>query len=342
MNSKPLTISHIAKIAGVSKSTVSRALNDSEQISEETKARIREIADSQEQTIGLRNSARGKRTGLIGVGIPVTTSSRQRIAHPFNMGLLGSIGDTLNAHGYNMVLSQLPLWSDRAVKQFFEMNQVQGFIIIGQAVDPIKLNEVAKAYGPMVVWGSHHEEQNYLTVGSDNFSAAETAVRHLISLGRKQIAFLGDLRMPEALDRFEGYKSALKAGGLQLKDDLVIRTSGDRVQTYTELFHRLQAGLKIDGLFTPNDIAAMNSIRALLDCGRSVPEDVSVVGFDDIDGAEYFIPPLTTIRQDVVEGGNVLVEKVVRLIADEDTQSEIIPAELIIRKSCGASRNIIQ
>lgn len=340
MKPKPLTVADIAQIAGVSKSTVSRALNDSDQISDETKAMIRKIAENQNVAGSMRKTPRGKHSRLIGVGIPVTTSSRQRIAHPFNMELLGSIGDTLNAHGYNMVLSQLPLWSDRAVRQFFEMSQVQGFIIIGQAVDPAKLNEIAEVFGPMVVWGSQHEGQNYLTVGSDNSSAAETAVRHLINIGCKRIAFLGDIRMPESIDRFEGYKRALKASALPLEDELIIRTSGDRVQTYTELSHRLQNGLRIDGLFTPNDVAAMNSIRAIQDCGLSVPDDVSVVGFDDIDTAEYYNPPLTTVRQDVAEGGSVLVEKIVRLIAGEQTQSEIIPAELIIRSSCGAGRNI--
>ncbi len=331
-------ISDIAAVAGVSKSTVSRALKDSEQISETTKARIRAIADS--ALVEGRGRAGGAlgRVGTVGVAIPIHTSSRQRISHPFNMELLGSISDTLMSHGYNMYLAQMPMWSKRIVTQFFDTSQADGFIVIGQAGDYEEINRIAKEVGPMVVWGSQVEGTEHCTVGSDNVFAAERAVSHLIELGRRSIVFLGDIRMPEAVDRFEGYKRALAAASIPFSESRVIHTSGDRSPTYNELRKRIAAGLTLDALFSPNDIAAMNSILALSDSGLRVPDDVSVVGFDDIDAAGYYNPPLTTVRQDVVEGGHVLVEKLVRLINGEPADSVVIPAELIVRKSCGAGQ----
>ncbi len=189
-----------------------------------------------------------------------------------------------------------------------------------------------------MVWGAQFPDQKYVSVGTDNVAGARAAVRHLIKLGNRRIVFLGDIAMAEPKLRHDGYKTELERAGIPYDPDLIVNTSYDRLSAYAEMSRRIDIGVDFDAVFGTSDVVAMSSIAALHDHGISVPRDVAVVGYDDITLASYFSPALTTVRQNIMGSGAVLVDKVLSLAAGESVESRIMPTELIVRKSCGALR----
>lgn len=330
-------MSDIAKMAGVSKSTVSRALADSPQVSRATKARIREIA--REHNYSLNVAARDFRfnkTRTIKVMVPIGAAGVPHFTDPFVMDLLSSIADTLSDRDYNMLLSKVVFATPESMRDAFDTRNEEGIIVIGQRRFHDELNDIAEQGKPLVVWGAQFPDQRYVSVGSDNLGGARAAVRHLIRIGRKRIAFLGDTAMAEPKLRHEGYVIELEKAGIPYDPELVIATPYDRLSAYAEMSRRIDAGVNFDAVFGTSDVVAMSTIAALHDHGISVPDEVSVVGYDDITLASYFSPALTTVRQNIMGSGAVLVDKVLSLAAGEDVSSRVMPTELVVRKSCGA------
>jgi DNA-binding LacI/PurR family transcriptional regulator len=189
-----------------------------------------------------------------------------------------------------------------------------------------------------VTWGPVGEGKFGHFVGSDNRAGAQTGVAHLISLGRQKIAFLGDHseHCPEFRQRFDGYQSALRAAGLPILPGLQPSADVSEESGWRQTLALIESGAKFDALFAACDIMAIGAIKALRERGLRVPEDVAVVGFDDIDGARFTNPPLTTVRQDTESAGEVLVTTLLRLVAGETVDGIMIPTRLIVRESCGA------
>jgi DNA-binding LacI/PurR family transcriptional regulator len=185
----------------------------------------------------------------------------------------------------------------------------------------------------MVVWGAQLKNQRYVTVGSDNEGGGYLATSHLIAQGCRRIAFLGDPVVPEVRARLGGYARALESKGIGRSASLEVpvRFGGDAA--YDSVSSLLDANAKFDGIFACSDVIAMSAMRALTERGRRIPADVAVAGFDDIPLAAYTTPPLTTVRQDYQAGARLLVEKVVRAIAGEVVNPEVIATELIVRGS---------
>ena len=330
-------MSDIARMAGVAKSTVSRALADSDQVSESTKARIRQIASDNNYRLNVAaRDFRFSQTRTVKVMVPIGEAGIPHFTDPFVMDLLASIADTLSDRDYNMLLSKVSLSSPDAVRDAFDTRNEDGIIVIGQRRFHEELNEIAEQGKPLVVWGAQFPDQKYISVGSDNVGGARAAVRHLIRLGHKRIAFLGDIAMAEPKLRHEGYKIELEKAGISYDPDLVIATPYDRLSAYSVMSRRIDDGVDFDAVFGTSDVVAMSTIAALHDHGKSVPGDVAVVGYDDITLASYFSPALTTVRQNILGSGAILVDKVLRLAAREGVESRIMPTELVVRKSCGA------
>ena len=329
----------IARIAGVDKSTVSRALADSDQVSESTKARIRQIAGEHNYRLNVAaRDFRFRQTRTIKVMVPIGAAGVPHFTDPFVMDLLASIADTLSDRDYNMLLSKVMFSSTDSIRDAFETRYEDGIIVIGQRRFHEELNEIAEQGKPLVVWGAQFPDQKYVSVGTDNVAGARAAVRHLIKLGNRRIVFLGDIAMAEPKLRHDGYKTELERAGIPYDPDLIVNTSYDRLSAYAEMSRRIDIGVDFDAVFGTSDVVAMSSIAALHDHGISVPRDVAVVGYDDITLASYFSPALTTVRQNIMGSGAVLVDKVLSLAAGESVESRIMPTELIVRKSCGALR----
>lgn len=332
-----MRMADIAELAGVAKSTVSRALADSDQVSESTKARIRDIAREHNYRLNVTaRDLRFRQTRTVKVMVPIGAAGVPHFTDPFVMDLLASIADTLSDRDYNMLLSKAALSSRDDMRRAFVAHNEEGIIVIGQRRFHDELNEIAKSDKPLVVWGAQFPDQMYVSVGSDNIGGARAAVRHLIRLGRTRIAFLGDVNMAEPGLRHEGYKIELERAGIPYDPSLIVTTPYDRLSAYNEMSRRIDEGINFDAVFGTSDVVAMSTIAALHDHGLSVPGDVSVVGYDDITLASYFSPALTTVRQNIMGSGAVLVDKILRLAAGEEVHSRVMPTELIVRKSCGA------
>ncbi len=333
-----LKMDDVARLAGVSKSTVSRALADSPLVNEETKKKIRALATSHNYIIDQRaRNFRLRQTHAITVAIPLMHDADQHISDPFFLDLLGHIADALTEKGYDLLLSKAvpaePDWLSKLVAT----RRTDGLILMGQSTQHDAINRLAMEYRPLVVWGAAMPGQNYTTVGSDNRTGGRQATQHLLESGRRRIAFLGDRALPEIADRYQGYVDALNAAGLAASDDLLVTVHFASDAAYHGMRAFLSRGADIDAVIAGSDVIAMSAIRALNESGRQVPQDVAVVGYDDIALAAYVEPPLTTVRQDTVKAANLLVDRLLARIHGETAQSTTIAPELIVRRSSASA-----
>ncbi|WP_229476975.1 LacI family DNA-binding transcriptional regulator [Massilia rubra] len=329
---KRLQMADIARLAGVSKATVSRALNRSPLVNEETRTRILELASSLKYTINIgAQNLRLKQNRTIGVVVPYDSTTRQHLSDPFFLSMLGSLADALTERGFDMLLSRVDAEQLDAAAMPFDTGRVIGLILIGQWRHHDQLNGLAARHVPIVVWGAQLPQQLYTTVGGDNVSGGMLATEHLIAAGRRRIAFFGDINLPEVAQRYSGYCNALARHGLPLDPQLRVSVSflpegGD--QAVREIERR---AVPYDAAFACSDLLAMTAINTLRALGKQVPGDVAVVGYDDIELSTYFHPPLTTIRQPIRAAGQALVGALLAIIDSKPAGSLQLPTELIVR-----------
>src|SRR3569833_1346025 len=317
----------VARLAGVSLSTVSRALAGSTEKSKKTRQRVREVASSINNSVD--SSASTLRTGLtrtIAVVIPLEHASMQRLSDPFFLEMLGGIADELTARGYSMLLSKTTQDPREWIIGMVGSRRVDGVIVIGQSLHHAHLNELAAADINMDVWGARLPDQRYITVGSDNWEAGYKGTSHLLEQGCRRIVFLGDPAVPEVSARREGFLQALRTAGLERTPRLEVAVRFGSDAAYEAVSSLLNTHVDFDGIFACSDVIAMSVLRALNERGRKIPADVALVGFDDVPMAAYTTPPLTTIRQDWVGGTRMLVEQVLRDTAGKSAEAAVLPA----------------
>lgn len=334
-----LQMADIARLAGVSKATVSRALNRSPLVNEETRARILDLARSLKYTINISaQNLRLKQNRTIGVVIPYDRASRQHLTDPFFLAMLGSLADALTAQGCEMLLSRIDADDLDAAALPYDTGRVMGVILVGQWRHHAQLNALAERGLPIVVWGAKLEGQSYCTVGGDNIAGGAVATRHLLAQGRRRIAFFGDTGLPEVAQRYQGYCQALQAHGIVPEAALHVSVPFTPEAGGTAVEQLLARGLAFDAVFAASDLLAMMAINTLRAHGLRTPADVAVVGYDDIELSGYFHPPLTTVRQPMAAAGQALVASLLAL-ADGGAATPVqLPAELIVRASCGSPR----
>ncbi|MEM8799538.1 MAG: substrate-binding domain-containing protein [Pseudomonadota bacterium] len=326
----------IAREAGVSISTVSRALNGSTKISAKTRTRIQEIADA--SNYGIRRHGRAYSSPslhTIALVLPRPHGQDSRISEAFFLDLIGGIGDALREQRCDLLISHLsPANHDNLASLFARLN-ADGVIFIGQGDFHEELNALSRSHVPFVVWGAQLQPQTYPVVGGDNYDGGFRLASHLIRLGRRKLVFLGDVIAPEVMLRYQGFQDAVAQRGLDVKAPIACEFHSD--DAHGQVMALIDDGVEFDAIVAGNDIAAIGAMQAVKSAGMRVPEDISVVGYDDVRLAAYASPPLTTIRQDVGKAGDLLVGKLLRQLKGRKVQSTIMPAELIIRDSCGAS-----
>ena len=327
-------MAEVARRAGVSLSTVSRALAGSTMISEETRERVRGVAASVNYSVD--SSASTLRTGLtrtIAVVIPLEHASKQRLSDPFFLEMLGGIADELATRGYSMLLSKTTQDPREWIINIVGSRRADGVIVIGQSLHHAHLNELAAANINLVVWGARLPDQRYVCVGSDNWEAGHKATTHLIGQGCRRIVFLGDPGVPEVSARREGFLAALRSAGIERAPRLEVAVRFGSDAAYEAVSSLMSAHADFDGIFACSDVIAMSAMRALNEHGRRVPADVAIVGFDDVPMAAYTTPPLSTIRQDWMAGTRMLVEQVLRDPAGRTAEVTVLPTELVVRGS---------
>ncbi len=329
-----MRMSELARLAGVSSSTVSRALAGHPMIPEATRKAIQAIAIEHGYVINrAARNLRQSQTQTIAVATPLGHEREQLISDPFFLHLFGHLADEISRQGYDILLVREPspdsTWLDRLIRS----QRADGFIIIGQSDQHAILNQAAETFLPLVVFGSEIPGQRYCSVGSDNFVGGELATRHLLSCGRRRIMFLGPAELPQIDLRLAGYRAALHAQGYESDDALVLPAHFTGDSAYEQVRDALEQGTGFDAIFAASDGIALSAIRALEAAGRRCPEDVAVVGFDDSDVASHARPALSSIRQDLGGIAKDLVARLFKRLEGEETPSATLPVQLIVRDS---------
>lgn len=331
----------IAELAGVSQSTVSRALSGSPSVSESTRLKVANAAQllNYRVDIAARN-LRAQCTRTIALLLRDDTDTFARPINPFFLDLIGNITMVAARRGYDTLLSFQQFSNDWRA-DYTERGRADGIIFLGYgdflayAQRIGRLDEAGSAYitwGPQAVGGAGH------FIGSDNQAGGAAATRHLLGLGRRRIVYLGETtpNRPEMRSRWLGYVAAHDEAGVATDPVLVVTPDGRESSGGDAVTALLAAGVAFDAVFASTDLIAIDAMRALKAQGCRVPQDVSVVGFDDIYAAPLVDPPLTTVRQDSQQAAERLVDGLMRLIEGEDIASSLVPPTLIVRGSCGA------
>ncbi len=327
------SLADLAKLAGVSPSTVSRALAGNTLISAATRERLVRLA--REHGFQPNPMARGLRLGrtqAIAVVLPLGHETGQPLSDPFFITLLGHLADALSERGYDLLLSRVIPADDHWLDTLADSGRVDGVVVVGQSDQTAVLDRVAARYPPLVVWGAHRSGQRHVTVGSDNRLGGEIATQRLIAGGRRRLAFFGNPDAPELAQRHEGFLAACRAEGIEADAGTVV-TPLTADGAYKAIEARLAAAAAPDGIVAASDVIAMSALRALAERGLAVPGDVAVVGYDDVMLAAHTTPPLTTIRQDLAQGARLLVDLLMRAIAGESVASAVMAPTLIVRGS---------
>lgn len=324
------SLADLAKIAGVSVSTVSRSLAGNPAIRTETRERI--VGLARDHGFRINQAARNLRlgrTGAIGVVLPLGHEADQSLSDPFFMSLLGPIADALSARGHDLLLTRVIPEDGSWLDEIVDAGRCDGVILIGQSDQVDVIESVAARYRPLVVWGAGLPGMAQLTVGTDNVAGGRIAAEHLLARGRRRLAFFGNPNVPEFAARYEGFRQAIAASGVA--DGIVLPVHLTTDASAAAIADYLADQPPPDGIFAASDVIAMSALSVLAARGVAVPEDVSVVGYDDVLLARYTSPPLTTIRQDVQRGGAALVEQLFARLGGQDGSSVSMAPELVVR-----------
>ncbi|MGO8758535.1 MAG: LacI family DNA-binding transcriptional regulator [Terracidiphilus sp.] len=329
--SRQLSIKDIARLARVSHPTVSRALQNSPLVNAETAAKIRKIAEE----AGYRASAvaRGlvtRRTRTI--GLVVTT-----VDDPFAGEVACGIEQAANDRGYAVFLanSNADPERERKVVQAFAERRVDGIVVTSSRVGAAYLPMLAELNVPMVLVNDQYPGAFVHSVTIDNQAGSRAATEHLIALGHRRIAFIGDRRGYQSNnERMAGYKQALWAAAIAYSGEIAVEGDGLPEEAVIVMKRLLALPEPPTAVCCYNDLTALGAMRAIRARGLRVPEDVSVTGFDDLFFAAYLEPPLTTVRQPMRRMGEMAMENLFKLMSGEDSVAQIrVEAELIVRKS---------
>jgi DNA-binding LacI/PurR family transcriptional regulator len=331
---RPASIKDIARLAGVSHSTVSRALRNSPLVQPATLQEIQRIA----REVGYRASAVAR--GLVTrktrtIGVVVTT-----VTDPWVGEVLSAIELAANDHGYSVLLadSNADPAREKSVVQSFAERRVDGIVVTSSRVGALHTPMLTQMMVPIVLINNQHPGEFVHSVMIENLPASREATRHLIGLGHRRIAYVGDQYGHHSdTERFAGYREALEQAAAQFLPELVVHGDGKAEGGTVAMNKLLALRTRPTAVFCYNDMTALGVLRSIHAHGLRVPADISLVGFDDLFFTPYTQPPLTTVRQPRREMGRMALESLLKLMSGEDPAETIkVAAELIVRESTAA------
>lgn len=326
----PVTIKDIAKAANVSHSTVSRALKGHPAISAETTRRIRQLADDMGYTpSAVAQSLLARHTHTI--GMVVTT-----IADPFYVRVVEGVEQVAQEMDYSLFLSASHNNSDAelAVVETFHRRRVDAIIVSSSRVGSVYSSRLDRIKIPIVLINNQEEGDYLYSVSADDIQGARLATSHLIKQGHRRIAYVETAHRPRSnRRRGNGYRAALEEAGLTFQPTLVFPATrnNDFEQGQSALADILARGAT--AVFCYNDITAIGLMSACRRTGISVPADLSIIGFDDIDVAMYVTPNLTTIHQPRFQLGQQAMRMALNLLEGCTVQNRKLTCQLIVRES---------
>lgn len=333
-HSDGVTIKEVARHAGVSVATVSRVLNDSGPVSEAARQRILESArELRFVPSGAARSLITRRTSTLGVLLP-------DLYGEFFSEFIHGIDQAVRQHGYHLLVSCSHSEESEITAALRAMRgRVDGFVIMAPEVDLATLLENLPDALPIVLLNNPVADR-FDTLTLDNFGGAYAATEHLVvAHGHRRVALLGGTPGNfDARERLRGYRAALREAGIEPSEEWEIQGDFSEEAGYAAIERILRLTPRPSAVFAANDSMAIGALSALQEAGVRVPEELALVGFDDIPIARYLRPPLTSVHVPIRELGKRAVEHLMRASAAKNPppkQQDVLPSTLVVRRSCG-------
>jgi DNA-binding LacI/PurR family transcriptional regulator len=324
------TYAEIAMKAGVSKATVSRVLNGDERVHPDRTAAVMAAAEG----LGYRpnRAARALSTGRTGMVALVIDDDPTALSDPFWGVLLAGISRVFLANDLHSLLMVTHLDSpDGAIAHYLEGGEVDGAIFLQVHKDAV-INKVNSQGLPVLMVGRPIEGESDISyVDTDNVGGGFQATQYLFDRGCKNVATLtGDLEASAGFDRLSGYRKAHEVAGIEVNEELIARANWSFESAKLMTLRLLAKNPDIDGIFAANDIMAIAAIAAIQERGRRVPDDISVIGFDDSLLSQTHRPAITTIRQDIIGLGVAAAESMIALLQGQEVEPQVLPTEIYL------------
>jgi LacI family transcriptional regulator len=327
-----MTIGELAKIAGVSKTTVSRVINHKPDVDPATRQKILAlIAEYGFQPNAFAKAVSSKQSNHIGLLIP--HKAEYVFSNPFYTEVMRGVSTAADEEGYYLLFCYA---HEVNYLDIYKQKRVDGFVLLSPGsfhkhiIEALNVDNV-----PFVSTAKISAESRMVCVDVDNFEGARMLMEHLTSLGHERIAFIGKPTLQSSQDRLSAYRSILEKNGMEVDPALALVTDTSSIESGHEYTLRLlRSNRPPTAIFLANDVMAIGAINAAHESGLRVPEDISIVGFDDIPLSNFTNPPLTTIHQPAFEKGMRAAQLLISLLQNHEApQSVTLPVQLILRKS---------
>ena len=339
MKKKRVTSQDVADLAGVSRTTVSLVLNDVEgiNISPETRQKVRDAAEKLGYVPNATAQALATRRAKA-IGLVMTRSPHHIASDTFLPQILGGLLDVVKQHKLRLLIESVEAeHQDRVYLELARAKHIDGMILLTPRINDTALKRLEEVDVSTVVMGKL-TDSNLYSVDVDNYLAARKAVDYLLSLGHTQIACISNApaSYSAAPERVLGYKDALMATGITPDDDLIQYADFDPQSGFVCMRTLLALGKEFTAVFVASDNVAMGVKSALREAGKRIPDDISIMGFDDIPWAQYSDPPLTTIRLPAQELANRACLLLLDLMkgSEPEERNLVLETELVVRQSC--------
>ncbi|MFD1064820.1 LacI family DNA-binding transcriptional regulator [Oceanobacillus locisalsi] len=324
------TIQEVAKYAGVSVATVSRVINTPDKVKKHTQFKVENaIKELNYEPSVLGRSLRTSQSKLLLVLLP-------NVSNPFYAKIINGIQDKAIAFGYNILLCETDSDPDREVIYFnmIKNKLADGIISMDPTVNKKKLIELSNEY-PIVQCSEYTKDKTLPFVTIDSKQAAYQAVKHLIKLGHKKIGLINfDKKFLYASERYSGYEKALKEFNLEITDDWIYNTKHLNFESGQQAMRVLLDQIdRPSAVFAVSDVLAVGALKELHIKQLGVPEEMALIGFDNIEFSNVVYPPLTTVAQPMYEMGAISAQMLMSKIKGEEVESRFLEHQLIIRET---------
>ncbi len=329
-----IKMADIAKMAGVSKSTVSRALKNDSRVKAETKNKILKIASKYNYKPNkVAQALAENHTKIIAVMLP---SAPRSVSDPFFLEFLHGINNTAYQQGYSLTIPPVEKENFASFKKVNQNINVDGVILTEPLIDDPRIKYLKENKIPFVFNGNPMAGADMAWVDTDNQLGAYQAVNYLIKKGHRKIAAItGPLTLVAGKYRLEGYFQALRENEIEVNRDWVFESDFTEQGAYLAAKNLIKYHKEITAVFAANDLMALGIIKSLKDAGLKIPKDLSLIAYDSIKLGQYIEPTLTTVENTSLKKGEKAVELLIKIIEEQEIESKqiLFPPELIIRDS---------
>jgi DNA-binding LacI/PurR family transcriptional regulator len=320
----------LADLAGCSVATASRALSRKSVVRPATRKRILDLAREHDFPLHKYDVDQKAQHATIVAVVPRLPSRPARLRDPFIQEFLAYLGEAASDIKCDLRISHTSPVDGDELNGLLDHTRADGIVFIGQGLLHPLFNEMAETRNDFIVWGAKMDDQRYPTIGSDNFLGGWKAARHLLQSGRKNLHFFGDITGPEMRHRYAGFCSAL---GLEVEaESSLVRCNLDVESAAASLQQLVLSKTAIDGIVAVNDVVAVGLLKCLHVLKRRVPDEIAVVGYDDVEFCHYTQPSLSSISQNVSRAGKLVISN---LFMDKKRPllQQVLTTDLIVRDS---------